>query len=613
MNNLLSERYLLIKQIGSGGMADVFLANDTVLKREVAIKILRGDLSSDPVALLRFQREANAASGLNHENIVDVYDVGEDQGRHYIVMELLRGKTLKELVQRRGSLDKYEAVSIMEQLVSALIKAHENNVIHRDIKPQNILVKDDGTVKIADFGIALAGDALQLTKDDSVLGSVHYMAPECSRGEGASFQSDIYALGVVFYELLSGVVPYRGETPVEIAMKHMRDPFPSILDSNNSLPTSLANIISKATHKNRSYRYPSAEVFLEDLETSLDEGRTKEALWVPILESDEGTKLIDKLDDVENPSLIRKSSKRKRLIISALMTLLIVGVFILVLNLKPIKETPVLLPDFTGKAVTEVVQELNKMGMRPNPNYTYQYSDEFEAGTVIESRPLMNTEMRKGDSVRLTVSEGLTLEVTDFTGLTSSDVQSFFSGYNVRIKIKNKFDKNVPLDHIISQEGLLFGDRVNPGRLYDLILTVSSNIEMPIPSDILGRNVYEVEKELSAMGVHVRIEKLTNPNIDDIYDVVTHSNPIPGSYYIQSEGREVTLYYYDIKDKPVEVKPTIDEVVEDPIKPDNSNNQNNSNNQGKPSSNSNQGKPSGNSNNQVKPNKGDNDDDDDDN
>lgn len=579
MNNLLGERYLLIKQIGSGGMADVFLANDTILKREVAIKILRGDLSSDPVALLRFQREANAASGLNHPNIVDVYDVGEDKGRHYIVMEMLRGKTLKELVQRRGSLDKYEAVSIMEQLVGALIKAHENNVIHRDIKPQNILVEDDGTVKIADFGIALAGDALQLTKDDSVLGSVHYMAPECSRGEGASFQSDIYSLGVVFYELLAGDVPYRGETPVEIAMKHMRDPFPSILDSNNTLPTSLANIIAKATHKNRSYRYPNAEIFLEDLKTCLDESRAKEPLWVPVLESDEGTKLIDKLDHVENPSLIKKDSKRKRLILSALLGLLIVSVFILVLNLKPKKDVPILLPDFSGSAVTDVIQELNKMGMRPNPNYTYQYSDEFEAGTVIETRPGKDTEMRKGDSVRLTVSEGLTLEVKDFTGLKSSEVQSFFTGYNVRVKIKNKFDKNVPLDHVISQEGLSKGDRINPGRLYDLVLTVSSNIELPIPSDILGRNVYDVEKELTALGVHVRLEKVDNPKIDDIFDVVTQSNPIPGTYYVQSEGREVTLYYYDIKDKPDEEKPIIDESEKDPT---NQSNPNNQSNQGKP-------------------------------
>ena len=201
MNRTISNRYAIMKKIGTGGMADVYLALDTVLDREVAIKILRGNLAHDPVALLRFQREAQAVSGLDHENIVDVYDVGEDDGEHYIVMEVVHGPTLKDLIHRREALDKYEAVSIMEQLAQGLLKAHENNVIHRDIKPQNILVKDDGTVKIADFGIALAGDALQLTQSDSVLGSVHYLAPECSRGESASVQSDIYALGIVFYAI----------------------------------------------------------------------------------------------------------------------------------------------------------------------------------------------------------------------------------------------------------------------------------------------------------------------------------------------------------------------------------------------------------------------------
>ena len=198
-------------------MADVYLAQDSFLNREVAVKILRGKLSLDPVALLRFQREANAASRLNHPNIVEIYDVGEDSGQHYIVMEYIRGKSLKELISQRGAMDKQEALQIMDQLLCAIIEAHKNNIIHRDIKPQNILVKDDGTVKIADFGIATVSDAVQLTQTDTVLGSVHYLAPELARGEIATFQSDIYALGITFYELLTGQVPYTGESPVQIA------------------------------------------------------------------------------------------------------------------------------------------------------------------------------------------------------------------------------------------------------------------------------------------------------------------------------------------------------------------------------------------------------------
>ena len=209
MNKIIAERYMLVTALGEGGMADVYLAVDTILNREVAIKILRGELGKDPVALLRFQREANAVSKLNHPNVVDVYDVGEYEGRHYIVMEYVRGRTLKQLISQRGALQADEAVNIMIQLTSAVQHAHENNIIHRDIKPQNVLVKDDGTVKITDFGIALAHDAVQLTQTNAVLGSAHYLAPETTRGETPTNQVDIYALGIVFYELLTGSVPFN--------------------------------------------------------------------------------------------------------------------------------------------------------------------------------------------------------------------------------------------------------------------------------------------------------------------------------------------------------------------------------------------------------------------
>ncbi len=211
MKEMIANRYVINKKLGEGGMADVYLAQDSFLNREVAVKILRGKLSLDPVALLRFQREANAASRLNHPNIVEIYDVGEDKGQHYIVMEYVRGKSLKELISQRGAMEKQEALQIMDQLLCAITEAHKNNIIHRDIKPQNIMVKDDGTVKIADFGIATVSDAVQLTQTDTVMGSVHYLAPELARGENASFQSDIYALGITFYELVTGQVPFNGE------------------------------------------------------------------------------------------------------------------------------------------------------------------------------------------------------------------------------------------------------------------------------------------------------------------------------------------------------------------------------------------------------------------
>ena len=565
MNELLSKRYLLLKRIGSGGMAEVYLAMDTILNREVALKILRGDLSHDPVALLRFQREANAASGLNHPNIVDVYDVGEDQGRHYIVMEMMRGSTLKELVGRRGSLDKYEAVSIMEQLVRALIKAHDNGVIHRDIKPQNILVKDDGTVKITDFGIALAGDALQLTQSDSVLGSVHYMAPECSRGEGASNQSDIYALGVVFYELLTGDVPYRGETPVEIAMKHMRESFPSVKKYNPSIPNSIVNIIAKATHKNKLHRYKTAQEFLVDLEDALQESRINEPLWEASLETDEGTKLIARLDSVEESHTEPKtmSSKKKMGIGIGVLSVLVVIMVLIFNGPKNDAKKAFSLPDLEGLTIVEASVKLNELDLRINPNHFYEYSDVHEAGIVTGTKPGKEALVYRGDTVRLSVSEGKTIEIIDYSGKTVAEVEKLLENFNISFRIHKEVSSTVPVGRIIRQESLNPGDRIQPSIRHELVLYVSSETEMVVPNDIIGRNVHTVKAELEDKGIVVELSRLSlasysEEELDRLsFDVVIRSTPNAGTYYVQSEGKALKLFFYDSNDRP-EREPVVD-------------------------------------------------------
>lgn len=240
-HKIIGERYEIIQKIGSGGMADVYLAKDFVLNRDVALKVLRDNLINDPISLLRFQREAHAGSGLNHPNIVEIYDVGSEDGLQYIVMEYVEGVTAKELVLRRGGLEVNEAVDFMQQLASGIDKAHASDIVHRDIKPQNILVKGDGSLKVSDFGIAQSGDAIQLTKTDSVMGSIHYLAPEVVRGEGASISSDIYAMGIIFYEILTGKMPFDGDMPVEIAMMHLRDNIPSVQEINPKIPNSIVN------------------------------------------------------------------------------------------------------------------------------------------------------------------------------------------------------------------------------------------------------------------------------------------------------------------------------------------------------------------------------------
>ena len=215
---MIANRYEVFKHIGQGGMADVFLAMDTILNREVAIKILRSELYADPVSVVRFEREAQAATTLSHPNIVEIYDVGEYKGHRYIVMEYVPGRTLKQVIRSRGSLEPDEAIDIEKQLVSAVSEAHHKGIIHRDIKPQNIIVKSDGSIKILDFGIAIAKGNIQVTQANNVMGSVHYLAPELAKGKPASVQSDIYALGIVLFEMLSGDVPFKADSAVQVAL-----------------------------------------------------------------------------------------------------------------------------------------------------------------------------------------------------------------------------------------------------------------------------------------------------------------------------------------------------------------------------------------------------------
>ena len=272
----ISDRYLIVRSIGEGGMANVYLAHDTILDRDVAIKVLRGDLSNDEKFVRRFQREALAASSLSHPNIVEMYDVGEDNGIYYIVMEYVEGKTVKQLVKKRGSLTLSEALDIMLQLTDGISHAHDSYIIHRDLKPQNILIKDDGQIKITDFGIAMALNSTQLTQTNSVMGSVHYLPPEQALGKGATIRSDIYSMGILFYELLTGKLPFKGENAVEIAMKQIKEPLPSVRKQNEAIPQSIENIILKATAKNPKNRYHDAKEMHEDLLTALDEDRLNE-------------------------------------------------------------------------------------------------------------------------------------------------------------------------------------------------------------------------------------------------------------------------------------------------------------------------------------------------
>ena len=267
----INNRYEIIRNIGEGGMANVYLAYDIILNRNVAVKVLRGDLADDEKFVRRFQREANSASSLHHPNIVEMYDVGEDEGKYYIVMEYLDGRTLKSLVKRRGALTVLEVIDIMTQLTSAIACAHDKYIIHRDIKPQTVMILEDGKVKITDFGIAMALNSQDLTQTNSVMGSVHYLAPEQASGGASTIKCDIYSLGILMFELLTGKVPFKGENAVEIAIKHMKDPIPSVRSFNEEIPQSIENIVLRACAKNPKNRYDSVNEMYDDIIHSLDD------------------------------------------------------------------------------------------------------------------------------------------------------------------------------------------------------------------------------------------------------------------------------------------------------------------------------------------------------
>lgn len=560
MDKMIAERYQIIKSLGEGGMADVYLAVDTILNREVAIKMLRGELSNDPVTLLRFQREANAASKLNHPNVVQVYDVGEYEGRHYIVMEHVRGRTLKQLIQLRGALHKEEAVNIMKQVVSAVQHAHEHHIIHRDIKPQNIMIKDDGTVKITDFGIALAHDAVQLTQSDSVLGSAHYLAPETTRGEPATNQIDIYALGIVFYELLSGDVPFHGDNPVQIAMKHLSEEIPSIREFNPSLPQAVENIIIKATVKNRAQRYKTAQEMYEDLCCCL----LPEYADVPKTTFDEvvneGAKTMVLSHVSEAPAESEKEAPAANRFMSVVGVLLIAitivataaiiyfsGMFGSMFGPEMVK-----IIDVTNMNVEQAQNELVAAGFDVVISQQYENSDTIPENNVIRTNPSVNTEAAKGSTVTLTISKGALFTVEDYTGRQFEEVEQLLreKGIKVTPVQVQKNPSDVETGTIISQDLLKAGDRIDPSSRNNVIrLEYAVEPEFTM-INVVGLSIEDAMRQLIEKGATPIPNQQSTDGLSDeelmniVPGKVTKTDPAQGTYYKQTKDSVIALYYY---------------------------------------------------------------------
>ena len=483
----ISDRYQIIKSIGEGGMANVYLAYDTILERNVAVKVLRGDLANDEKFVRRFQREALQASSLSHPNIVEVYDVGEDNGEYYIVMEYVEGKHLKGLLKKRGKLTIPEVVDIMIQVTSGLTVAHDSYIIHRDIKPQNIMILDNGLVKLTDFGIALAMNSTQLTQTNSVMGSVHYLPPEGASGKGATLQSDIYSLGILMYELLTGKLPFRGETAVEIALKQLKEPMPSIRKEIPDIPQSIENIILRATAKNPKNRYADAREMHDDLLTCLDESRKNEikiSLKYPEIDLDDGKMLKLKNENLtkkESDEIIAKRITQKDInknqnksiviLLSIFTGIVVLITSIVVLLPKLTKKAQVTVPDVSNMTVVKAIETLQEEGFTVSPKQIEKSSTVIDEGKVISTSPSGGTKHKKGYEITLYVSTGSkSVEVEDYTGKNYLEVKGKLEAYGINVIIEKKemevdsdedYETNIIMDQSVKKgENLSKGDNI---------------------------------------------------------------------------------------------------------------------------------------------------------
>lgn len=464
----INGRYKIIGNIGSGGMANVFLAHDLILDREVAIKVLRFDFQNDQSAIRRFQREALAATELVHPNIVTVYDVGEEDGMQFLVMEYVKGMDLKRYIQTHYPVPYLQVVDIIQQVLSAVALAHQHRIIHRDLKPQNILINEEGVVKITDFGIAIALSETSITQTNSMLGSVHYLSPEQARGSMATNQSDIYAIGIILYEMLTGKVPFDGESAVTIALKHFQDDMPSIRIYDKNVPQSIENVVLKATAKEPADRYKTADEMREDLATVLSPDRLNEPKWTPHALMDE-TQVITPIEEsaiaapvdtepaeVPEEQTTDKPKKKKRkwwlifpiLVVAAMLG--IGGYFLFGGG-----RGDVAIPDVSGDTEATARATLTDAGLQVAADVEEIADDEIEAGQVVKTDPPAGNEVKRNATVTLYISSGTEkIAFKDYTGQTFEDVKEELIklGFSEdQINSETKSDEEIAEGDIISQ------------------------------------------------------------------------------------------------------------------------------------------------------------------
>ena len=448
IGKIFAGRYRIVKQIGRGGMADVYLAKDLILDgEEVAVKVLRTNYQTDPIAVARFQREARAMADLDHPHIVRITDIGEEDGQQYLAMEYVAGLDLKRYIKEHYPLSNEEAVRIMGQILLAMRLAHTRGIVHRDLKPQNILLTPDGTAKVTDFGIAVAFAETSLTQTNSMLGSVHYLSPEQARGSKATVQSDIYAMGIIFYEMLTGHIPYDGDSAVTIALQHFQKPLPSVIDENPSVPQALENVVIKATAKKLTDRYQSVAEMYVDLSSSLSYNRRTEPKLVFNDTTKADTKTLPKVSQSTLTSIpkvqtqspkpqtakpsqqvsednyaskpVKKRKFRVRYMILLASIVLVAASLIWILSRTP---ATIAIPDVAGQTVAEAKETLKKANFEIGEEKS-EASEKVEEGRIIRTDPEAGKARKEGSKINLVVSSGKqSFQLSNYIGRKSTDV-----------------------------------------------------------------------------------------------------------------------------------------------------------------------------------------------
>ncbi len=565
IGKIFAGRYRIVKQIGRGGMADVYLAKDLILDgEEVAVKVLRTNYQTDPIAVARFQREARAMADLDHPHIVRITDIGEEDGQQYLAMEYVAGLDLKRYIKEHYPLSNEEAVRIMGQILLAMRLAHTRGIVHRDLKPQNILLTPDGTAKVTDFGIAVAFAETSLTQTNSMLGSVHYLSPEQARGSKATVQSDIYAMGIIFYEMLTGHIPYDGDSAVTIALQHFQKPLPSVIAENPSVPQALENVVIKATAKKLTDRYKSVAEMYVDLSSSLSYNRRNE----PKLVFDDATKADTKtlpkvsqstltsIPKVQTQSLkpqtvkpsqqvlednyatkpVKKRKFRVRYMILLASIVLVAASLIWILSRTP---ATIAIPDVAGQTVAEAKETLKKANFEIGEEKT-EASEKVEEGRIIRTDPGAGTGRKEGTKINLVVSSGKqSFQLSNYIGRKSTDVIAELK----QKKVPENLIKIEEEESSESEAGTVLRQSPAAGTTYDLskastiTLTVAKKVTSVAMPSYMGSSLEFTKNNL------VQIVGIKEANIEVVEVSTAPAGTAEGTVVEQSPkaGEKVDL------------------------------------------------------------------------